>query len=225
MTNEAVLNPVTASTITVWLVEDHRTYGARLMQALNRLPNIHCTQRFTTSEDAVTHLRTDDPPKVLLMDVGLPGMSGIDAIPALRSHAPESSIVILTVFEEEEKIFRAICAGAAGYLLKTSSPEEIAHALHTVASGGSPINPIIARRVLSMFSREHSPHHDYGLSPREKEILDLLVKGKTIKEAAGMLGIGYYTADEYIRGVYEKLHVTSRAGAVAKAVKERIVAH
>jgi DNA-binding NarL/FixJ family response regulator len=207
----------------VWLVEDHRTYGERLMRALNGLPNIDCTQRFTTSEDAVASLKTDEPPKVLLMDVGLPGMSGIDAIPALRCHAPESSIVILTVFEEEEKIFRAICAGAAGYLLKTSSPEEIAQALHTVASGGSPINPIIARRVLSMFSREHTPHRDYGLSPREKEILELLVKGKTIKEAAFQLGVGYYTADEYIRGVYEKLHVNSRAGAVAKAVTERII--
>jgi DNA-binding NarL/FixJ family response regulator len=224
MTNETLLPPVSSSTINVWLVEDHRTYGERLMQALNRLPDIHCSHRFTTSEDAVARLKTEEPPGVLLMDVGLPGISGIDAIPVLRTYAPESPVVILTVFEEEEKIFRAICAGAAGYLLKTSSPEEIAHALHTVASGGSPINPIIARRVLSMFSREHLPHHDYRLSPREKEILDLLVKGKTIKEAASILGIGYYTADEYIRGVYEKLHVTSRAGAVAKAVKERIVA-
>lgn len=211
--------------IQVWLIEDHKTYGERLARALNRVEDIDCGKRFTACEDAFAVLTTETPPQVLLLDVGLPGMNGIDALARLRQLAPKMAIVILTVFEEDDKIFRAICAGAAGYLLKTSSPEDIAGAIRSAAAGGSPINPTIARRVLEMFSKANAApqHKDYGLTPRELEILHLLVDGKTIKEAAADLGIGYYTADEYIRGVYEKLQVRSRGSAIAKAVKEGLV--
>ncbi|GEP45491.1 response regulator transcription factor [Brevifollis gellanilyticus] len=211
--------------IQVWLIEDHKTYGERLARALNRVEGIACGKRFTACEDAFAALTSEVAPQVLLLDVGLPGMNGIDAIARLRQLAPKMAIVILTVFEEDDKIFRAICAGAAGYLLKTSSPEDIAGAIRSAAAGGSPINPTIARRVLEMFSKANTaaPQKDYGLTPRELEILHLLVAGKTIKEAAADLGIGYYTADEYIRGVYEKLQVRSRGSAIAKAVKEGLV--
>ncbi len=209
--------------INVWLVEDHKAYGNRLTRALNRLDDIRCAQRFTACEDALAALPKHDPPEVLLLDVELPGMSGIEGIAHLRDLAPRTAIVILTVFEDDDKIFRAICAGAAGYLLKTSSLEEIAAALRTAAGGGSPINPRIARRVLEMFSKANPPARDYGLTPREKEILQTLVQGKTIKEAAAALEISYYTADEHIRGVYEKLQVRSRGSAVAKAVQEGLV--
>ncbi len=211
--------------IHVWLIEDHKTYGERLARALNRIEGLACTQRFTACEDAFSALTTEPAPLVLLLDVGLPGMNGIDAITRLRQLAPQMAIVILTVFEEDDKIFRAICAGAAGYLLKTSSTEDIAAAIRSAASGGSPINPTIARRVLEMFSKANAApqHKDYGLTPRELEILQLLVTGCTIKDAAAQLGIGYYTADEYIRSVYVKLQVRSRGSAIAKAVKERIV--
>lgn len=209
--------------VTAWLVEDHKSYGTRLMRALNRLNDIRCDQRFTACEDALAALARQPPPHVLLLDVGLPGMSGIEGIARLRQLAPNTAIVILTVFEDDDKIFRAICAGAAGYLLKTSGIQDIAAALRTAASGGSPINPNIARRVLEMFSKANAPARDYGLTPREKEILQLLVQGNTIKEAASNLGIGYYTADEYIRSVYEKLQVRSRGSAVAKAVQEGLV--
>lgn len=207
----------------IWLVEDHKAYGDRLMRALNRLDGLHCEQRFTAAEDVLAALRHATPPQVLLLDVGLPGMSGIEALQLLRAQAPRTAVVILTVFEDDEKIFRAICAGAVGYLLKTSTVDEIAAALRAAASGGSPINPRIARRVLEMFSRTNPPQRDYGLSPREREILHLLVQGKTIKEAASELGIGFYTADEYIRSVYEKLQVGSRGSAIAKAVQEGLV--
>ena len=209
--------------LSVWLIEDHKTYGERLMRALNRLDGIHCTQRFTACEDALAALPKEPPPQVLLLDVELPGINGLDAIAPLRERAPKAAIVILTVFEDDEKIFRAICAGAAGYLLKTATTDEIADALRIAAGGGSPINPRIARRVLEMFSRAHPPQRDYGLSPRERDILELLIQGHTIKQAAAQLGIGFYTADEYIRGVYEKLQVNSRGSAIAKAVKEGLV--
>ena len=211
-------------TIHVWLIEDHKTYGERLARALNRIEGLACTQRFTACEDAFAALTTESAPQVLLLDVGLPGMNGIDGIAQLRQLAPQTAIVILTVFEEDDKIFRAICAGAAGYLLKTSSTEDIAAAIRSAAAGGSPINPTIARRVLEMFSKANTAtQNDYGLTPREMDILKLLVTGSTIKDAAAQLGIGYYTADEYIRSVYIKLQVRSRGSAIAKAVKEGIV--
>ena len=137
-------------TIHVWLIEDHKTYGERLARALNRVEGIACTQRFTACEDAFAALTTASAPQVLLLDVGLPGMNGIDGIARLRQLAPQMAVVILTVFEEDDKIFRAICAGAAGYLLKTSSTEDIAAAIRSAAAGGSPINPTIARRVLGL---------------------------------------------------------------------------
>lgn len=210
-------------TIHLWIIEDHKTYGERLVRALNRLDGISCTQRFTACEDAFAALTTEPAPQVLLLDVGLPGMNGIEGITRLRQLAPTTAIVILTVFEEDDKIFRAICAGAAGYLLKTSNTEDIAAAIRSAAAGGSPINPHIARRVLEMFSKANVPQKDYGLTPRELDILKLLVSGSTIKDAAAQLGIGYYTADEYIRSVYVKLQVRSRGSAIAKAVKEGLV--
>jgi DNA-binding NarL/FixJ family response regulator len=209
--------------LNVWLVEDHKTYGERLMRALNRLDGIHCAQRFTACEEALAALPAHEAPQVVLLDVELPGMSGIEAIPRWRQQAPGTALVILTVFEDDDKIFRAICAGATGYMLKTAPVAELASAIRTAASGGSPINPTIARRVLEMFSKANPPQRDYGLTPREQEILQLLVQGRTIKEAAAQLGIGYYTADEYIRTVYEKLQVRSRGSAIAKAVREGLV--
>ena len=211
-------------TIHLWIIEDHKTYGERLMRALNRLDGMQCTQRFTACEDAFAALtETTQPPHVLLLDVELPGVSGIEGIARLRELAPQAAIIILTVFEDDDKIFRAICAGASGYLLKTSSTEDIAAAIRSAAAGGSPINPRIARRVLEMFSKANVPQKDYGLTPRELDILKLLVSGSTIKDAAAQLGIGYYTADEYIRSVYVKLQVRSRGSAIAKAVKEGLV--
>jgi DNA-binding NarL/FixJ family response regulator len=210
--------------ILIWLIEDHKTYGERLMRALNRLDGMQCTQRFTACEDAFAALITDtQKPDVILLDVELPGVSGIEGIARLRELAPQAAIIILTVFEDDDKIFRAICAGASGYLLKTAGTEDIAAAIRSAATGGSPINPRIARRVLEMFSKANVPQKDYGLTPRELDILKLLVDGSTIKDAAAQLGIGYYTADEYIRSVYVKLQVRSRGSAIAKAVKEGLV--
>jgi len=209
--------------LTVWLIEDHKTYGDRLMRALNRLDGLHCPQRFTACEDAFAALDQQAAPDVILLDVELPGVSGIEGMARLCQLAPRVAMVILTVFEDDDKIFRAICAGAAGYLLKSASTEDIATAIRSAASGGSPINPRIARRVLEMLSKTNEPPRDYGLTPREREILQLLVEGRTTKDAAAQLGIKYYTADEYIRSVYEKLQVRSRGSAVAKAIHERLV--
>jgi DNA-binding NarL/FixJ family response regulator len=209
-------------TIHVWLIEDHKTYGERLAKALNRVEGITCPQRFTACEDAFAALTTETAPHVLLLDVGLPGINGIDALARLRQLAPKTAIVILTVFEDDDKIFRAICAGASGYLLKTANTEDIAAAIRSAAAGGSPINPTIARRVLDMLGKAstNTPQKDYGLTTREKEILQFLVQGLSTKEAAARLQISYHTADGHIREIYEKLQVNTRSGMVAKAIKE-----
>ena len=209
--------------IRVWLIEDHKTYGERLARALNCVEGITCPQRFTACEDAFAALTTETPPHVLLLDVGLPGINGIDALAQLRQLAPKTAIVILTVFEDDDKIFRAICAGASGYLLKTANTQDIAAAIRSAAAGGSPINPTIARRVLDMLGKANPPQKDYGLTSREKDILQLLVQGHSTKEAAAQLQISYHTADSYIRAIYEKLQVNTRGSAVAKALKEGLV--
>jgi DNA-binding NarL/FixJ family response regulator len=209
-------------TIDLWLIEDHKSYGERLARALNRFEGLFCSRRFTACEDAFAALAAEPAPQVLLLDVGLPGINGIDALARLRELAPGTAIVILTVFEDDDKIFRAICAGASGYLLKTANTTDLAAAIRSAAAGGSPINPMIARRVLDRFSKvgASAPSKDYGLTAREKEILQLLVQGYNTKEAAARLQISYHTADGYIREIYEKLQVNTRSGMVAKAIKE-----
>jgi DNA-binding NarL/FixJ family response regulator len=136
---------------------------------------------------------------------------------------PAVQILVITVFEDDEKIFRAVCAGASGYLLKSASMEELAAAVAEVRRGGSPMTPRVARRVLEMFSRFAPKQNDYGLGPRERAVLELYVQGFTNKEVAEKLAISVHTVDSYNKSLYEKLHVNTRSGAVAKALKERLV--
>ncbi len=209
--------------LTLWLIEDNASFRRTVQRVVSRLPNIESVRGFGTFEEALAVLATSPVPDIVLLDVGLPGMTGIEGIAPLKAAAPDVQILILTVFEDDDKIFLAICAGASGYLLKTSTTAEIAAAVSEVQHGGSPMTPRIARKVLEMFAKANPPKRDYGLSPREQEILQLLVDGKTVKEAAADLGISFHTADEYIRSVYAKLQVHTRGGAVAKALKERLV--
>ena len=206
--------------LTLWLIEDNAPFRRTVQRVVSKLPNIETVRGFSTFEEALVALTKATAPDIVLLDVGLPGMTGIEGIAPLKAAAPDVQILILTAFEDDDRIFRAICAGASGYLLKTSTTAEIATAVAEVQRGGSPMTPRIARRVLEMFAKANPPKRDYGLSPREQEILQLLVQGKTVKEAAADLGISFHTADEYIRSVYTKLQVHTRSGAVAKAIKE-----
>ena len=141
----------------------------------------------------------------------------------VRKQAPQAAIIVLTVFEDEDKIFRAICAGASGYLLKTAPVEEIARAIRDALAGGASMNGRIARRVLDMFARFAPTRGDYGLTPRETQILESMVKGKTKKEIAALLDLSFHTVDTHLRNIYQKLEVNTRTGAVAKALKEKLV--
>jgi len=172
---------------------------------------------------ALAVLTRDDAPDLILLDVGLPGMSGLDGIRLIKERAPKTLIVILTVFEDDDKVFRAICAGAAGYLLKTSGVADITQAVRDALAGGSPMTSRIARRVLDMFSKFAPKQSDYGLSEREKEILQIMTTGLIKKEIADRLSLSIHTVDTYLRRIYEKLEVNTRTGAVAKALKEGLV--
>jgi DNA-binding NarL/FixJ family response regulator len=207
----------------LWIVEDHAPFRRTLMKVLNAEADLQCSRDFGSCETLLAALKKPNVPDLILMDVGLPGMSGLDGIRLIKASQPQVLVVILTVFEDDDKVFQAICAGAAGYLLKTASVLEITQAVHDALAGGSPMNPRIARRVLEMFSKFAPRHTDYGLSDREKQILQLMTTGLIKKEIADQLTLSVHTVDTYLRRIYEKLEVNTRTGAVAKALKEGLV--
>jgi DNA-binding NarL/FixJ family response regulator/signal transduction histidine kinase len=205
-----------------------KTLGGRLhietvSKLINSTPGLSCTHLFATGEDALRSLGTQAKPGVILLDVGLPGMNGIEFLIKVREAAPESRVVILTAFEDEEKLFRAICSGASGYLLKTAKSDEIIAAIREAHAGGALMTPSIAKRVFEMFSRMAPAKTDYGLSEREKLVLEKMVGGLTKKEIAAVLDMNFHTVDAALRSIYSKLEVNTRTGAVAKALKEKLV--
>jgi len=208
---------------TIWIIEDHAAFRRTLIRVLNAEGDLQCTRDFDSCEKTLAALAQDDAPDLIIRDVGLPGMSGLEGIRLIKERSPKALVVILTVFEDDDKVFSAICAGAAGYLLKTSSAAEITQAVRDALAGGSPMTSRIARRVLDMFSKLAPKQSDYGLSDREKEILQLMVTGLIKKEIADRLTLSIHTVDTYLRRIYEKLEVNTRTGAVAKALKEGIV--
>jgi DNA-binding NarL/FixJ family response regulator len=207
----------------IWVVEDNDLYRKNLEAVVNEAKGMCCEHAFTCCEDALKTLEQYPPPEVILMDVGLPGMDGIEGTRRLKSLCPSSLIVMLTVNQEEDAIFRAICAGAAGYLLKAAPSDKIIEAINDVLAGGAPITPQIARKVLEAFAKVNAPKADYGLTERERQILQLLVEGLSKQRIAEKIFLSYHTIDFHLRNIYNKLHVHSKAGAVAKTLKERII--
>jgi len=161
---------------------------------------------------------------VILVDLGLPGMDGIEGIRTLNQSYPKIPLVVLSVFEDDNRIFRAICAGASGYLLKKTPPERLLSSLREVAAGGSPMSPEVARRVVELFRRFRAPSSDsFDLTPQEKRVLKLLVDGHNYKTAADELQVTINTISFHVRHIYEKLQVHSKAAAVAKAINNNLV--
>lgn len=210
----------------VWIVEDNRMLRRNLAELVDEQKDLTCALAVESCEEFLAALDQDRVPDVVLMDLGLPGRSGIEGIARIQSVSPATHVVVLTIHEEDEKVFEAICAGASGYLLKPSTPERVLDAIRRVRHGAAPINGYIARKMLSMFSRLSPPQpapESYGLTPREREILQQLVDGLTMQQIADALHISYHTVGNHLRNVYHKLHVRSRSSAVAKAVREKLV--
>lgn len=211
------------SPIDVWVIEDNETLRQTVARVLGRERDMDCSHQFDRCEDAFTVLLGGARPQVILLDLGLPGMSGIEGIKRIKASLPEIEILVFSVFDDNDRVFNAICAGASGYLLKTSSMSEIPEAIREVLAGGAPMNARIARRVLEMFSKVAPSNKDYGLTVRETEVLNQMVEGLTKKEIADRLDLSFHTVDKHIRGIYSKLHVNTMTGAVAKALKEGLL--
>jgi len=202
--------------IRVSIVEDDNRVRDSLARLIDRSPGFTCVSKHPSAEDALRDLPPHHP-NVVLMDINLGGMSGVDCVRLLKEVLPETHVMMLTVYENTDHIFSALSAGASGYLLKQTPPDELLAAIQELNRGGSPMSSHIARKVVASFQAPApAARETANLSPREKEVLDYLAKGFLYKEIAEALGIGYDTVHTHIRRVYEKLHVRSRAQAVAK---------
>jgi len=209
--------------IVVWVVEDNNHFRKSVVSLVNRTEGMICEHAFASCEQALTMLETGSLPDILLLDIGLSGMSGIEGIAKFKSMIPTTQIIMLTMHEDDKKVFEAISAGAMGYLLKSSPPENIIRGIQEVIDGGSAINPLIARKVLEQFTRAAASHSEYGLTRREKEILALFVDGLRKQEIADKLFLSFHTVNAHIKNIYNKLQVNTRGQLMAKAHKERIV--
>ncbi len=224
---ESVMNPGkhvnSSDAVNIWLVEDNNRYRKTMSGLINRSPGMYCPHAVATCEEAIYLARTETPPQVILLDIGLPGMSGIQGIEKFKAISPNTYIVILTVYDDNDNVFDAICAGASGYLLKDSSPDRIIESIRDVLAGGAPMNMQIAHKVLEMFKRLRPQKSDYGLTEREKEILQHMVSGLTKQQIAGKLYLSFHTVNTHLKNIYSKLHVNTRSGAVSKVYKENIL--
>lgn len=211
-------------TIRVAIFEDNKQLRESLSFVVDSTEGFSCTGAFPDCNDLEICLEASKP-DVALMDIEMPGMSGIDAVKIIRKKFPEIQVLMQTVFQDDDNIFRAVCAGASGYILKNTSPAQYMDAIKDVHAGGSPMTGFVARRVLELFSK-HVPQtqeNNYQLSDREKEILQLLAQGKSYKQIAAAIDLAFETIRSHMKRIYAKLHVSSNTEAVLKVINERLV--
>jgi DNA-binding NarL/FixJ family response regulator len=208
--------------LNIAIIEDQDEIRAGLQVLIDSAPPYRCSGAFPNMESAIRHFEREVP-DVALIDIGLPGMSGIEGTRILKQRYPALQVIILTVYDDDERIFQALCAGAFGYLLKNTSAARLIESIHEIAEGGAPVSPEIARRVILLFQkirpRESAPHE---LTPHELRILKLLVDGHNYKTAAAELHVSINTVSFHVRRIYEKLQVHSKSEAVAKALRSRL---
>ncbi|HKW31216.1 MAG TPA: response regulator transcription factor [Verrucomicrobiae bacterium] len=206
--------------ITVSIVDDETDLREHIAGYLAAAGNIRCKSSYASAAEALEHL-PHDKPDVILMDINLGDMDGIECVRRLTALVPEAQVLMLTVFEDTEQIFRALAAGASGYLLKRLSPKKLLEAIEEVYAGGSPMSAPIARKVVQSFKAAPAHGDDaMDLSPRERSVLDRLAGGLAYKQIADELEVSIHTVRNYIRRIYEKLHVHTRTEAVAKFLQK-----
>jgi DNA-binding NarL/FixJ family response regulator len=212
--------------IKVAIIEDQPTIREGLAVLIGGTDGFRCTGSYGSMEEALKKisLKAEGVPDVALLDIGLPGMSGIEGIGLLRERYPAMPVLMLTVYKDDDRIFKAICAGARGYLLKKTPPARLLESLREVVGGGAPMSPEVARRVLELFQQFHPPDHvDYRLTPHELRLLKLLVEGHNYKTAAKEVGTTVHAVSFHMKNIYEKLEVHTKSEAVAKALRDHIV--
>lgn len=219
--NETNLSPV-AEVVKVAIVEDQRKFRDATAAIIDGTEGFRCTGSFRSMEEALDKLR-NELPDVVLVDIGLPGMSGIEGIQQLKERYPQLILLIYSVYDDDERIFDALCAGASGYLLKKTPPARLLESLKEAAAGGAPLTPEVASRVVRLFREYRPPDRNYELTPHELRILKLLMDGHNYKTAADELGVTTHTISFHLQRIYEKLHVHSKTEAVAKALQHRLL--
>ena len=217
------MEPSQRTSIRVAIVEDQRDIREGLTTLINGTDGYRCTGAYRSMEEGLEGIRRNMP-DIALCDIGLPGMSGIEGIRILKERHPQLQLMMLTVYDDDDRIFDALCAGACGYLLKRTSPKRLLESLSEAASGGAPMSPEVASRVIKLFRDIRPPEKaDYELTPHETRLLKLLVQGHNYTTAAEELGVSYNTVKFHMRRIYEKLQVHSKSEAVAKALRDRII--
>ena len=215
--------PPVEGIIKVGIIEDQQVLREGLAFLVDSTEGFRCTGSFGSVEQALRRI-SDDLPQVVLIDIGLPGMSGIEGIRILKKQWPELLMITLTVYEDDQKIFDALCAGASGYLLKRTPPARLVESLREVVNGGAPMSPEVALRVISLFKNIRPPTRaDYQLTPHELRLLKLLVEGHSYKTAAAELGSSINTIGTHMQSIYRKLQVHSKSEAVVKALRRGLV--
>ena len=212
------------NTIRVVIFEDNSSLRRGLSTLINGSIGFECTGAFGNCENLIKNI-TDTKPDVVLMDIEMPGMNGIEAVKILKPQFPEIKILMETIFEDDEKVFHSICSGAEGYILKNTPPAQILSAIREIYEGGAPMSPSIASKVLSMFKAGTSfrLNENYNLTEREREVLKYLVEGMSYKAVAEKCFVSLDTISSHVKNIYKKLQVHSKSEAVGKALKGKIV--
>lgn len=211
-------------TAVIWILEDHEVFATQIRRLIAAEPGIECPKHFSHPDDLMAELSyTASPPDVLLLDIGLPGRDGLQVLRELRRVRPALKVLVLTAFDDRERVYNAICNGASGYLLKTADPDEILTGIHDLLGGSAALSGPIANMILKGFSKLGPVENHEPLTQREIEVLALLVQGLIKKEIADQLNISLHTVDMHLRSVYRKLHVSTQTEAVSKAIRTGIV--
>lgn len=221
--SQAKTREATPNIMKVVVIEDLREVREGLTALINGTQGFKCTGSYHSMEAALVRLR-DDKPDVILTDIGLPGMSGIEGTAIMRKQFPDVPILALTVYDDDHHVFEALCAGATGYLLKNTAPARLLESIKEAAEGGSPMSPEVARRVVRLFREFRPPEHaSYNLTAQETELLKLLIEGHHKKTAAREMGISTHTVSFHLKNIYSKLQVHSKTEAVSKALREHVI--
>src|SRR5213595_3248229 len=222
-TQTAALSQSVPAVIKVAIVEDQHDIREGLASLIKFTDGYQCTGSFRSMEEALEKIRFELP-NIMLVDIGLPGMSGIEGIRLLKEKYPHLLLLMLTVYDDDEMIFDALCAGACGYLLKKTPPALLIKSLKEAMDGGAPMSPEVARRVIKLFREIRPPDRaDYKLTPHELRLLKLLVEGHNYETAAAKLGVKPTTINFHLQNIYQKLQVHSKTEAVAKALRNRLI--
>lgn len=205
-------------------MEDDRAVREGLGMIINGTPGFSCGGTYRSVEEALNLMRTPQAPDVMLLDIHLPGMLGSEGVRVFREKYPSMQILMLTIYDGQDMVFESICNGACGYLLKKTPPAKLLESIREAHEGGAPMSPEIARKVVNLFRKTGRPEKlDEHLTPQETRLLQLLADGYSYQAAGGQLNISVNTVRNYIRSIYEKLHVNSKSEAVSKALRSRLI--